>query len=236
MRDVPERRVIVAMPSYDGRMDVNTCFTISQFQQECDDRGWGFGLMFASYIAPIEVARSSLATDFLRVEVNGHGATDMFFLDADVACDAKEMVKLVEHPVDFVFGVYAERHLNKTYTALALDSGLKRDPDTGLVEMQGGTAGFMRLRRVVLETMMQHLDPNDCYRVATQDVKIPMLFKSTHTYKRTSSEDIGFGRRWRELGGRVWMDPDLNLEHTGRASFCSNFLKDYLLPNKLLSV
>lgn len=230
MKEDTARKVVVAMPSYDGRMDVNTCYTISQFQQKCDELGWGFGLIFATYMAPIEVARSNLCVDFLRSDF-----TDLFFLDADVACDAKEMVKLIEHPVDFVFGVYAERHLGKSYTALALDEGLRRDPDTGLVEMQGGTAGFLRVRRHVIETMMQHLDPNDCFRVVNQDVKIPMLFKSTHTYKRTSSEDIGFGRRWRELGGKVWMDPDVNLEHTGRASFCSNFLNDYLLPNKLLA-
>ncbi|MFT9324809.1 MAG: hypothetical protein ABF537_11805, partial [Acetobacter sp.] len=38
----------------------------------------------------------------------------------------------------------------------------------------------------------------------------------TGTYQ---SEDFTFCRRWREIGGEVWLDTSINLTHAGRAAF-----------------
>jgi hypothetical protein len=33
------------------------------------------------------------------------------------------------------------------------------------------------------------------------------------------SEDYGFSRRWRALGGEIWMDPQIGLNHVGQHVF-----------------
>lgn len=223
-----EHKVMVGIPSYDGRMDVNTLFTITNFQVECMQRGWGFGLTNACMISPISIARSVICRDFLR-----SSATDLFFIDADISCDPGYMSKMVQHPVDIVLGVYPERHLNGLYTVLGLhDGSFKRDPETGLVEIQGGPAGFMRIRRHVIEMMTAMRDETKDYLGNDKSI-IPMIFETIIGSKLSCSEDINFCRRWRELGGTVWCDPDIDIHHTGRASFCSNFWKDFIVPKKL---
>lgn len=227
-----DRRVMVAMPSYDGRLDVDTLFTITDLQGACLQRGWGFGLTTSTATAPISVARSLMCQDFLRSD-----ATDLFFIDADIACDRRSMIRMIEHPVDLVLGIYPERHPGRTYTLLGLDDGthLERDPKHGLVEIQGAGCGFMRIRRVVLELMNAAYDEADDYYVPNMDIHVRMLFKTIIGKELTCSEDINFCLTWRKLGGQVWFDPDLTISHSGRASFSANFWKDFAVPNGLVT-
>jgi hypothetical protein len=232
MKSIPERRIFVAMPSYDGRMDVNTCFTIAHFQFECATRGWGFALNTAVDVAPISVARSQLCMNFMAT-----AATDLFFLDADVACQPGAMSRMVEHPVDYVLGVYPTRQMDHSYAVMGLEDGrLTRDAEHGLVEIQAGPSGFMRVRRHVIEKMLDNIHYDDWFVIPAEGVRIPMLFKPIIGRKFTCSEDMYFGRRWRELGGKVWVDPELTLDHSGHANRSANFWKDYVLPNQLEKV
>jgi len=40
--------------------------------------------------------------------------------------------------------------------------------------------------------------------------------------KRYLSEDYTFCRRWQELGGQVWLDPNISLNHYGTIPFRGN--------------
>jgi hypothetical protein len=43
--------------------------------------------------------------------------------------------------------------------------------------------------------------------------------------KRYLSEDYAFCRRWQELGGEVWLDPIVKLDHIGHYTFNGNVSK-----------
>jgi hypothetical protein len=42
---------------------------------------------------------------------------------------------------------------------------------------------------------------------------------------RLYSEDYNFCRRWREIGGTCWVDPDQTLHHIGTKVFSGNLMR-----------
>ena len=40
-----------------------------------------------------------------------------------------------------------------------------------------------------------------------------------------TTEDYAFCDRWREIGGQLWVYPDIEFTHTGNKSFTGNFHK-----------
>ena len=40
--------------------------------------------------------------------------------------------------------------------------------------------------------------------------------------KRYLSEDYTFCRRWQKIGGNIWLDPDIKLNHVGQYVFSGN--------------
>jgi len=45
------------------------------------------------------------------------------------------------------------------------------------------------------------------------------------------SEDAVFCAKWRSTGGRVWIDPSLNLGHTGSQTWRGNFA-EFIAPKE----
>ena len=43
--------------------------------------------------------------------------------------------------------------------------------------------------------------------------------------KRYLSEDYAFCRRWQQLGGEIWLDPLVKLDHVGHYTFNGNIGK-----------
>ena len=44
----------------------------------------------------------------------------------------------------------------------------------------------------------------------------------TEISKRYLSEDYTFCRRWQKLGGEIWLDPEIKLNHIGHHVFAGN--------------
>jgi hypothetical protein len=53
------------------------------------------------------------------------------------------------------------------------------------------------------------------------------LFDNIHDGAEYWGEDFSFCRRWRAIGGRVWLDPELELHHVGFKTF-SGRIGDWL--------
>ena len=104
------------------------------------------------------------------------------------------------------------------------DSGTIRTED-GLVKLKDAATGFMLIKREVIEKMIAaypELYFNNDLNMDAEFAKWTYLFfdciheKDT---KRYLSEDYAFCRRWQALGGDVWLDPCINLDHVGHFTF-----------------
>src|SRR5262249_38406861 len=84
--------------------------------------------------------------------------THLMMVDYDVAWAKGSILKLVDHPVDFVAGMYPKRQYPITFDLHYLDNKaqiIPSDPATGLLELAAVSAGFMRLTRGMLERMVE---------------------------------------------------------------------------------
>lgn len=158
-------------------------------------------------------ARAFIVSRFL----SGQG-TDLVLIDNDVSWQAGALLRLIDYPVDLVAGVYPRRSDPVEFPVRYIEDRPEvwAGPATGLIEVAGAPAGFMRCSRVMLEQMVAaYLDLAYERRGET----VPGLFEPYKIGNRKLSEDYSFCQRWRDIGGKVWIDPEIRMGHVGFKTF-----------------
>lgn len=100
--------------------------------------------------------------------------------------------------------------------------------ENGLIRLHDGATGFMMIKREVIDKMIEAY-PELKYN---NDLNTPPEL-NPHFYaffdtmidekdKRYLSEDYCFSRRWQALGGEIWLDPSISLNHYGSFNFQGN--------------
>jgi hypothetical protein len=166
----------------------------------------------------VDDARNWLVRQFLMSD-----CTDLVFIDADIRWEARDLVALLRAEGDVVAATYPFKQAEGGFPVrfLAPDPS----PDDGPFEVEGVPTGFLRIRRHVLERLAEaapkyhgknrHGDP------------APLIFERTLEGMTRWGGDYTFCRKWRAMGGRIWLMPDAFMEHTGPKSW-SGSLGHYL--------
>jgi hypothetical protein len=216
---------MIAVPSNAGTPDYSTAMSIATAQMEAAQRGWMADTVYRVKDSMITRARNVLFTLFLQSE-----CTDLFFIDDDIGCQPGSFGRLMDHPVEIVGGSYRSRRgdIEEFVLKPLPGDGLCFDPDqkTGLMEVEAVPTGFMRITRAAALRMVEAYPDLWFYDSTAPGMKIHCLFdfaldQENHMYW---SEDYYFCRRWRAIGGKVWVDPFLELTHTGKDAFKGNLL------------
>lgn len=103
--------------------------------------------------------------------------------------------------------------------------------EDGLVKLKDAATGFMLIKREVIEKMMDAYPElyfnNDLNLADTFTPYTYLFFDCMHEpeTKRYLSEDYAFCRRWQAIGGEVWLDPIVKLDHVGHYTFNGNVSK-----------
>jgi len=170
--------------------------------------------------ADIYHLRAQIVAAFLQDKA----ATDLIFIDSDVAWEPYGLQALLDHDVDVVAGAYPKRQDPITFMYRAAEGPLIGDPDTGLVEVWGMPGGFMRIKRHVLEKMWdaypdlvmidQSVPGGKCCRMFD-----PYWYTDEKGIKKVQSEDYSFCSRWRDIGGKVYLDARIGMAHIGTKAF-----------------
>ena len=98
----------------------------------------------------------------------------------------------------------------------------------GLIKLKDAATGFMLIKREVFERMIQHYPElyfhNDLNLDPEHEKWTYLFFDVMHEQetKRYLSEDYAFCRRWQAMGGEVWLDPLVKLDHIGHFTFNGN--------------
>jgi hypothetical protein len=233
--------LVVATPCYGGLCTTAYTHSMLLLQQACRSSGVELTWLLGSSDALITRARADLVTAFLDIP----DATHLLFIDADIGFDPKAVFRLMGFGVDVVAGAYpvkaidwdrvrmalAENRPKPECAALQYVFGLE-DPSrvvvkNGFAKARNVGNGFLLIRRGALTKLCAahpelrytkiharldaHKDsPN---RYALFDT---MIDKETGEYL---SEDYAFCRRWRDLGGDIWVDLESKLTHVGAMKF-----------------
>lgn len=214
-RKTKGKHVWIAIPAYTGQVHLGTMRSVISDMLKLAERGDRVTIFDESGNAMIADCRGLIVAKFLESD-----ATDLVFVDSDVCWEAGALVKLVDSPVDFVAGIYPQRRDPINYCVQWLPKEhLIADPDTKLLEVAGVPAGFMRLSRAMLEKMVAHYSDTAFHCEQAPNQTAHALFDPWRVGRIKFGEDYSFCRRWREIGGQVWIDPEIRLGHVGYKTF-----------------
>lgn len=149
--------------------------------------------------------RNQLVQDFMD-----SGAERLIFLDSDITFELGSLLKLAHHPVPFVGGCYRFKTEIEAYPLTFINKPEIWVDANGLIEVETLPNGFLALSREVFETLKAaHPEREYDYSGRKQFCYFQMIFKDGFLH----SEDSYFCKEWREIGGRVLLDPEIALTH-----------------------
>lgn len=216
-------KIMVAIPAYTGTIHLGTFRSLFTDLLALQERGDSWEVHDECGNALIADARALIVAQFLASDCD-----TLVFIDSDVSWEAGALLKLVDYPVDMVAGIYPQRKDPINYCVKWKGTGeLWADPATGLLEVEGVPAGFMKLSRKQLEAMVEQYPDTEFYVENAPNQKAWALFCDYRIGKHKMGEDYAFCRRWVDMGGKVWIDPEIKMGHIGNKTFVGH-LGDWL--------
>ena len=214
---MPQRKVLIATPSYDGTLDVWYVNSLVGTIRESEDRGIRIDPIYMSYDALIQRARN----DLVAIAIHGD-YDDMIFIDGDIEWDPMWIFKLLKYSQDVVGGTYRKKADEfEDYVVKALEFPLKTDTRTGLVKVDGLGTGFLKLSRKAFTHLWNNAEPYVDYR----GKKSRMVFDIAVQNGSLISEDILACQKLSSGGFDIWLDPRMCFNHTGSKKFTGNFIE-----------
>jgi hypothetical protein len=214
--------VMVAIPAYTGTIHLGTMRSLFTDLLSLQARGDSWTLHDECGNALIADARALIVAQFLASD-----ADTLVFIDSDVCWEAGALLKLVDYPVDMVAGIYPQRRDPINYCVKWDTSKTELIAENGLLQVEGVPAGFMKLSRKQLESLVEQYPDTEFYVESAPDQKAWALFADYRIGKHKMGEDYAFCRRWTDMGGKVWIDPEIKMGHIGNKTF-QGHLGDYL--------
>jgi hypothetical protein len=143
-----------------------------------------------------------------RIRENILNAPSKELTDKEIAAQGSD------YAVNFKF-------VNKEAKSIAVENGLVKLHDAG--------TGFMMIKREAILKLIKaypELKYNNDVQINNADLtdKFYALFDTMidPVDRRYLSEDYTFCRRWQEIGGDIWLDPSISLNHYGHFCFQGN--------------
>lgn len=212
----PSRHVAIAVRCYQSTV------TIPFLNSALDSQ-----LLFASRGVPLSVmarcgdchhddAMNALFLDFLSGPY-----TDFVSIDSDEGWKAEDLWRICNHDRDIVGAAIPKKQDKEEYTLQIEAPEIWSDAE-GLVECHCLGSGFIRFRRNVVQAMW---DESEEYEEPVTGRTLRMMWFRSHGRRRWGA-DFWFCLRAKELGFKVFVDPNVTIEHVGRHMWRGNLL-DY---------
>lgn len=184
----------------------------------------------------VHKARNELVAHFLKSDF-----TDLLFIDDDMQWAPQSILRLLGSEQPLIGGAGRMR-VDKPNSDPAVwcwrplkdEAGQLIQDDMGAIEVRGFGAAFMLINKRVFAEMVQ-AHPEWKRRGMPdwpQDVR-DHYYEFFPADERDEfgelSEDYGFCHRWRQLGGRCWVDPTIHLGHVGAFNYAGS-VAEILVP------
>lgn len=227
-------KILVGTPTYNGQVTGQYTRSMLELQAALGPAmGWE-----STKAVIVSTARNLLAS---RVLATDH--THLLFVDADISFPASVVQRMISLDQPIVAGVYPQRSLN--VAAFHAAARKHADPNTAFAaalsypvdliephsvngdfyEASMAPTGLMLIKREVFERLREahpelYVGAAGSY-YAYQDLKhVLQCFEPLPDAAGVAmSEDVSFCRRWRDIGGRIWVLFDHYIGHTGPYTF-----------------
>ena len=209
-------KIFVAIPTYDGTLPIEVVRCLMDEQIAAVAGGDEITTMFLPGCSLITMGRNALADSFLKSDCDR-----LVFVDADISWKMGDLVKLAKMKQDVVAGAYRYKREKEGYPIRFMpDVKAIHEEEPGLVEVLFAPTGFMAINKSVFQRMREH-EPNRVY--SHDGMKHYCFFENPYTEGQFIGEDVWFCKRWREIGGHVFVAHEITLtHHQGQQKFTGN--------------
>lgn len=233
-------RIWVGIPTYNGTVTVATSRSLISEIQIAPTLGHNIKVTYLPGCSLIHHARNQLCQQFLD---DPWKPERMVFVDADVGWEPGSLIKLATYNKDVIAGIYRYKVAEEGYPMGFFTRKGEAEIRDGLITVAGIPMGFTAISRHALEFMKaQQPERSYDFQGVTSHAWFDSPFMPGNGDDRPNAiigEDVAFAFRWRSLGGKCWVDPDMTLIHTdGLKEFPGNlgkYLRDrgavYSMPD-----
>lgn len=234
---IPMPFVVFAVPSATGWCSMQHRDSCIQLTQLLQARGIPHAWIGTGGKLYLDLVRDTLATTFLE---DFPDATDLFFIDDDVGFPAEAVLQFLVRPEPVLTGAYPKKTilegggLDFPVRLLGEDKGDGRPvliENNGLLRVDRMGAGFLRIKRGVLEHLAEHggltryRDPDSgrqlwhFFSAGVLEIEGELVY---------CGEDTVFALRCISNGFEPWLEPNINFAHSGRWTFHGNCVRELL--------
>lgn len=207
------RNVMLAAPSHDGKVDVWHAAALGETCKLGLINNINVFTIYMSYDALVQRARN----DIIKMAYDSN-VDDLVFIDCDQDWNPEDFFRLLSHDVAFVGVPVPKKSDMESYNVKLL--GEWKIEDNGLAIVDGVGTGFLRIRKDAIKKIV---DNSSVYQEPHKSEPTPNVFEVVVKDGQLVSEDITFCNKWQKLGGKVYVDPTINVAHTGVKRWIGNF-------------
>lgn len=207
------RTVMIASPSYDGKVNVWHASALTETCKIGLTKGINIICVYMSYDALVQRARNDIFKLALDSKVD-----DLFFIDCDIDWNPNDFFRMLEHDVSVVAAPVVKKSDMEQYNVKMTEKFIIED--NGLAVVDGVGTGFMRIRSDIIQKVW---DVSVEYNEPHKEQPIRMVFEVKIANGMLQSEDISFCEKVMEIGEKVYIDPLIICGHSGEKRWIGNF-------------
>lgn len=243
-----EIRPFIATPSHSGLLTSSYTRSLLALSNAAWTHGFPMAARFLDGEALITRARNELVAEFMA----DTRCTHLFWIDDDIGFGVEAALRLLLAGKEVVAGACPKKTDGwpagglaqalpagatqddflaryATFNVVSLPQAQHVDAD-GFVRVQEVGCGFMAIARRVFEVMAEHYPQLRYVDISpgANPAWNRYRFFDVGTDADTGaylSEDFAFCRRWRAIGGEVWVDTQSDLAHTGSKTYRGRFAR-----------
>lgn len=242
----PEKmKVAFATPFYMSQENSNFGESMIYTTRMLSQAGIDWELLRVNGDSYVDRAKNTLLANFLETD-----CTDLIMIDSDESWHPLAISRLLQHPEDIVAGAYpfknnwgqfAGNPLVEMRDGIPVYFGRELSDGAVLLEAYNIAGGFLRIKRDALVKYAQAY-PNEIYRDRFAWPPSPNRIYTAYfmcdivDFERYG-EDAYFSRRMKEAGIKLWIDPNITLQHHGMHTWVGNLHESRLrTPEELEQV
>ena len=232
--------LVIGTPCYGGLVTQRYMQSVCNLLEFGNRADLAISIELLGYDSLVTRSRNTLVAKFLDTP----SATHLLFIDADIGFSPEQVARMLAFDRDVVAGMYPLKivHYDKMsidrwqageplHTAQLRYVGAFAGPDEfeqldGFATGQYAGAGFLMITRGAFQRMITAYPETRYARAynqaaASESANLYALFEcmidpETGDYL---SEDFAFSKRWRGIGGKLWLDTRSRLMHVGPREF-----------------
>lgn len=215
-------RLHIGTPAYGGQVTTRYLFSMLETIPVLAKAGIEAVVSCTEGESLVQRARNGISAKFLA----DPDATHLLFIDADIEWRVADVLRLLGHDLDVVCGLYPKKVHPLEFAFHPVGAEAERNEETGAVEIAHAATGFLCIKREAFERLVAAGAVTKIVRSHGTPVDhMPFYFDYFPAEVVDGiflSEDYGFCRRWRSIGGRVWCDPEIKLRHHGHHAYAGD--------------